>query len=504
MKRILILTPLLLLLFAACKNSSKSTQTLLTAKNLKSTFITLDAMAAYTLKTPKGAIIKIPAHAFIAGNASKVQLEFKEAYSLQDIIMAGLKTESNGNPLQSGGMFYINATADGKALELLKPIKISIPTNAYDDNMELFKGQVESDSTINWVDPQPLDTGLTAKKLLLGERLFKANCSSCHKPNKDFTGPALAGCRDRAPSREWPYRFVVDCNRMYETDPYAKALVKKWGSKQMQFILSKEDIHAIFDYCDNRATLIPPINLPDTTTPMPVATKPATPCGFDTVYYNRADTGITIIPDDTTVKQTAFPDSGAVADFVNEFSSGTESAIPLDFTDESSTGGMYDISIKALGWYNLDVFLKAYPALTAVKLKVQLQTPIESGMNVFLFCPGKRLLTEANSNDGNIFSFADNTGTISLALTDKAVILAFGSKGDKMFYGTASFNIKTEQLIPITVKETTEAALKSFILKNNIDGITIDLNKKEDFEIRQKPCDGMASDTSAEAIINGF
>ena len=26
-----------------------------------------------------------------------------------------------------------------------------------------------------------------------GEALFKANCASCHKPDKDFTGPALKG-----------------------------------------------------------------------------------------------------------------------------------------------------------------------------------------------------------------------------------------------------------------------------------------------------------------------
>ncbi|GAB2819919.1 hypothetical protein GCM10027043_20660 [Ferruginibacter profundus] len=458
-------------------------------------------MAAYTLKTPKGAIIKIPAHAFISGNAGKVQLELKEAYTLQDIITAGLKTESDGNPLQSGGMFYINATANGKALELLKPIKISIPTNAYDDNMELFKGEVETDSSINWVDPQPLDTGLTAKKLLLGERLFKANCSGCHKPNKDFTGPQLAGCRERAPNREWPYRFVVDCNRMCETDPYAKALVKRWQSMQVQFNLSVDSIHAIFDYCDNQATLMPSITLPGNTAPLPGAAKPAPPCGFDTVYYKKADTGITIIPADTVALQNDFLDSGAAVTIVNEFNSDNPPVTALNFTDESSTGGMYDISIKALGWYNLDAFLKAYPALTAVQLKVQLQLPVESDMNVFLFCPDKRLLTEAIHTDGNTYCFQNGNGTIPLVLNDKAVILAFGSKGDKMFYGTASFNIKTAQLIPVTVKETTEAALKSFIEKNNIDGITIDLNKKEDVEIRQKPCDSMFGDT-AKAVIS--
>jgi cytochrome c551/c552 len=30
-----------------------------------------------------------------------------------------------------------------------------------------------------------------------GEALFKANCASCHKPDKDFSGPALKGWKDK-------------------------------------------------------------------------------------------------------------------------------------------------------------------------------------------------------------------------------------------------------------------------------------------------------------------
>ena len=28
-----------------------------------------------------------------------------------------------------------------------------------------------------------------------GEKLFKANCASCHKPDKDMTGPKLQGAK---------------------------------------------------------------------------------------------------------------------------------------------------------------------------------------------------------------------------------------------------------------------------------------------------------------------
>jgi cytochrome c2 len=83
-----------------------------------------------------------------------------------------------------------------------------------------------------------------------GEALFKVNCASCHKVDKDFTGPMLKGARDREPNGEWAYKWVNNVNTMVETDPYAKALMAKMGSKMTQFNLKKEEIKAILDYAD--------------------------------------------------------------------------------------------------------------------------------------------------------------------------------------------------------------------------------------------------------------
>ncbi len=83
-----------------------------------------------------------------------------------------------------------------------------------------------------------------------GAALFKANCASCHKPDKEYTGPMLKGARDRAPDREWPYKWVNNVNAMLLTDPYAKALKAKYGSPMSQFNLPKEDIKAILDWAD--------------------------------------------------------------------------------------------------------------------------------------------------------------------------------------------------------------------------------------------------------------
>ncbi len=59
-----------------------------------------------------------------------------------------------------------------------------------------------------------------------GAALFKANCASCHKIDKDFTGPALKGWKDRVPAGDWIYKWIE--NPAAQNDPYATTLKAKW------------------------------------------------------------------------------------------------------------------------------------------------------------------------------------------------------------------------------------------------------------------------------------
>jgi mono/diheme cytochrome c family protein len=83
-----------------------------------------------------------------------------------------------------------------------------------------------------------------------GEAIFKANCANCHKPLEDYTGPKLQGAREREPSPDWAIKWVNNVNTMLETDPYAKGLFAKYGSKMTQFNLTTEEITAVLDYAD--------------------------------------------------------------------------------------------------------------------------------------------------------------------------------------------------------------------------------------------------------------
>lgn len=85
-----------------------------------------------------------------------------------------------------------------------------------------------------------------------GAALFKARCVSCHKPDADFTGPALKGARAKQPSADWVYKWMKDPAAMIDSDPYAKQLFAKYGPTKMTAFgdLKKEEVDAILDWAD--------------------------------------------------------------------------------------------------------------------------------------------------------------------------------------------------------------------------------------------------------------
>ncbi|MEI9955655.1 MAG: cytochrome c [Ferruginibacter sp.] len=87
-----------------------------------------------------------------------------------------------------------------------------------------------------------------------GEALFKANCASCHKPDKDFTGPALQGWKSRQPDG-WVYKWVAGPGALIGSgDKYANELYSKWKANGMMSNfpqLKKDEIDAILKYVDD-------------------------------------------------------------------------------------------------------------------------------------------------------------------------------------------------------------------------------------------------------------
>jgi mono/diheme cytochrome c family protein len=86
-----------------------------------------------------------------------------------------------------------------------------------------------------------------------GKQLFSINCAQCHRPNEDFTGPALKGVQSRWKDAQTLYAFVRNSQEVIKRDAYAKALFDHWKQTYMQPFpqLNDEQIKAILDYCDS-------------------------------------------------------------------------------------------------------------------------------------------------------------------------------------------------------------------------------------------------------------
>ena len=93
-----------------------------------------------------------------------------------------------------------------------------------------------------------------------GKALFGANCASCHKVDKDLTGPALMGVEDRWPDKAKLKAWIRNNSKVLASgDAYANALFLKWNKTAMsQFPnLTDAEIDAILKYIKDYKAPVP-------------------------------------------------------------------------------------------------------------------------------------------------------------------------------------------------------------------------------------------------------
>ena len=180
MKNTPLILALLLLLLVSCKDEKQheveqdvtteipdliadsGNRKAFTTDNLNMQIFTLDAEKDNTIKGEKGTELTIPKNTFTdaQGNVvtGNITVQLKEALSISDIVTGGLTTTSNGKILSSGGMLYINAK-QGNADVFIgesKSIGVSMPTDNFVPEMQIFTGDEDADGNINWVEPKDI------------------------------------------------------------------------------------------------------------------------------------------------------------------------------------------------------------------------------------------------------------------------------------------------------------------------------------------------------------
>ena len=80
-----------------------------------------------------------------------------------------------------------------------------------------------------------------------GHELFKTKCSACHKEDKRFVGPALAGVTERR-TPEWIMNMILNPEGMVAENPIAKQLLPQYLSPMANQSLTEDEARKILEY----------------------------------------------------------------------------------------------------------------------------------------------------------------------------------------------------------------------------------------------------------------
>ncbi|NQY10466.1 MAG: hypothetical protein HRT71_13265, partial [Flavobacteriales bacterium] len=134
---------------------------------IPSQFFSIQAKSDTIIETDDGIVFGIPENAFLDKHGivynGPVSLEVKEALHPIDILKAGLSTTSGDDHLETGGMFYLNATANGEQLTFNPEAEThaQVPTDEVNPGMQLYDGKLMPDGSIDWVNPKTIERYLT-------------------------------------------------------------------------------------------------------------------------------------------------------------------------------------------------------------------------------------------------------------------------------------------------------------------------------------------------------
>jgi len=462
----------LLIILAGC-NTLPPLPSVMNPSQLTSQFLDINVQRDTTLTLKGGTIITISAHSLKVDNGQTARLEVKEALTIEDIVKAGLRTESNRQPLRSGGMIYINAV-EGAGVSILQPIKISVPADEIIDGMQLYKGDT-SDKGVNWVDPEPITSTTPLPDVNKGRVLFQQNCQSCHTPTSQVTGPALYGVMQR-----WKYdtatlyQFVHNSSSVIASGHcYALSLFYEYHKQVMPGFPSftNRDIQDILDYVDQEGRKklgpLPPgasATVIDSCNYYRAIVMKANQRAFETI--NSTDTGNQVILPNTTTFYTDADTSNYELWESDTLAAGDESdTLYINIPEKKFVipnlhrSAYYNIEITTFGWYNIDALMKDMDALEA-HLSVSMNDSANQNVSVFLIIPSEKVMLQGGHlDDGKLYGFDGTDGSLPLPSGLEAYVVAIAESRDRkqLYFAKARFVTSEKQDLTLTLKPAAES-----------------------------------------------
>lgn len=93
------------------------------------------------------------------------------------------------------------------------------------------------------MDIGPIDAALAVQ----GEALYTTRCTTCHKMDERYVGPALGDVMARR-EPEWVMNMILAPDKMIVTDPEAQALLAEYSVPMTNQNLTRDEARAIVEY----------------------------------------------------------------------------------------------------------------------------------------------------------------------------------------------------------------------------------------------------------------
>lgn len=465
MKKITLAFIIIGLWLSACQHSANKTSQLLSAKNLPLQVYTVTCNTDTTLHTINGAIIHIAAGTLAVDNGTTAQLEIREAYSMEQIILAGLTTQSNGQPLSSAGMIYINAVA-GPRVSIKKPINVKIPTPSLNKNMQRFKGEETPDGKINWVKPDSLPANPQLVKFEIGKALFNNSCASCHNIGKDGTGPDLAYALTKAPDKKLLYAFTLNNKKVLaQGNPYYNCLYCSRGKTAMNLFpgLTDTDLDNLYGYIENTSRVR---NLPIDTS--------FKACVDSMMLYIKLRDTLIAQRDKLSLQKVEMLTEKIIAPVPSADTTG-----PLRKVIPNNTQSLYyQFNVEAFGWYNIDILLKDANSVKS-SLMIRIQGEFKTDFNLFLVIPSAKVYEQGGLLQGKTdeYGFYDMDGSTWMPQSLKAYIMAVGETDGKLIFAKKEFTTSTNMQFDMRLAVTDTISFREAVASMDISNMHISVGK---------------------------
>ncbi|WP_157976857.1 c-type cytochrome [Taibaiella helva] len=460
MKKYLLPLLICLCLGSGCTEEGVFLSSWLNTGNLETNYYDIDLTRDTLLHTAKGAEIRIPAGAIVAGSKKTVRLAVQEAYSIEDMVRAGLTTKSGDRPLSSGGMISIKA--GDKEARIVKALQIGMPSQHADQNMQLFKGKEDNDGRIDWVDPQPLTAPKVFDTIAAGKALFENNCGSCHNPVKDLTGPSLAFIPQRR-DRKWLKQFIHNSAKLIaEGDPLANCLYERWNKTAMTAFptLTDAELESLYRYIDQESKYLNPADYPDFK------------ASFDSCStYFKMKAALEGKRQDLITQNGPEVVYRYTDSLYHTFEAPGNLVVP-----KADYSTYYQFEINIFGWYNVDAFLADLPGFVPSSLKASLGGNYRGHTNIYLVIPGARVFVSGGLLKGEAatYGFYTDDGQLPLPQGKTAFILAFTEKDDQITFGLTRFTTGRENNITVTPEATDKATMNQKIKALDFNQLSIE------------------------------